>query len=72
MRIAVGSDERPPLTSAVVALLAARGHETALSGPLAGVPGERAEVALAVAQQVAAGNTDRGNAAGHRPLDGAG
>lgn len=60
MRLAVGSDERTGLTSALVAELSRRGFELRLFGPLAG--GEEAwpYVAQAVAQQVATGQCEQG------------
>ncbi len=60
MRLAVGSDERTGLTSALVAELSRRGFELRLFGPLAG--GEEAwpHVAQAVAQQVATGQCEQG------------
>ena len=60
MRLAVGSDERTGLTSALVAELRRRGFELRLFGPLAG--GEEAwpHVAQAVAQQVATGQCEQG------------
>lgn len=60
MRIAVGSDERTPLTDTVVAALAEAGHDVALVGPLADGEQEWAEVGRDVGRRVAAGSADRG------------
>lgn len=55
MRIAVGSDERTPLTDAVVEELRRRGHELELVGPLAGEDIQWVEVADRVGREVAGG-----------------
>ncbi|MCU0308319.1 MAG: RpiB/LacA/LacB family sugar-phosphate isomerase [Thermoleophilia bacterium] len=60
MRISVGSDERSPLTDAVVEALRGAGHEVDLVGPLAGGDQEWAEVGAEVGRRVAAGAADRG------------
>ncbi len=61
MRIAVGSDERTPLTDAVVAALAADGHELSLLGPLvAGDTTEWAEVGGQLGKRVAGGECEEG------------
>jgi ribose 5-phosphate isomerase B len=60
MRIAVGSDERTPLTDAVVDELRRRGHEVELAGPLSGEPLQWAGVAERVGRNVAGGSCDRG------------
>ncbi len=60
MRIAVGSDERTPLTDTVVAALAQAGHDVALVGPLADGEQEWAEVGADVGRRVAGGTADRG------------
>ena len=58
MRIAFGSDERTPLTDALVSELEARGHEVVAVGPPAGEPGEWAEVGRHVAELVVSGDAD--------------
>ena len=55
MNVAVGSDERTPLTDALVAELAPRGHTVQLVGPLAGGTQEWAEVGREVGALVASG-----------------
>ncbi len=60
MRIAVGSDERTPLTDAVVDLLRSKGHELELYGPLGDVSLPWPEVAEQVASRVAAGACEQG------------
>ncbi len=60
MRIAVGSDERTPLTEAVVEELRRRGFEVELLGPLRGEPLQWADVARQVAERVARGEADQG------------
>jgi len=64
VKVAVGSDERTAVTDAVVADLAARGHDVVLVGPLADQPVEVsmewAEVGLRVGALVAAGECDTG------------
>ena len=56
MRIVFGTDERTPLTDAVVADLRQRGHQVTVVAD-----GERwAEVGLAVGEAVATGEADRG------------
>ena len=60
MRIALGSDERSPLTDFVEAELRRRGHDVQLFGPPAGAPSPWPEVAEAVAERVAKGKSDEG------------
>lgn len=60
MRIAVGSDERTPLTDAVVDLLRSQGHELELYGPLRETSLPWPEVAEQVARRVAAGACEQG------------
>jgi ribose 5-phosphate isomerase B len=60
MKLAVGSDERTPLTDAVVADLQTRGHELALFGPLADKDAYWPDVAQQVAEAVVAGAADEG------------
>jgi ribose 5-phosphate isomerase B len=55
MRIALGSDERTPLTDAVAADLADRGHDLELVGPPAGGDEEWVEVGRRVGELVASG-----------------
>ncbi|HVM40567.1 MAG TPA: RpiB/LacA/LacB family sugar-phosphate isomerase [Acidimicrobiia bacterium] len=58
MRIALGSDERTPLTDAVVADLEARGHDVVLVGPPAGGDEQWAEVGQEVGRLVASGEVE--------------
>lgn len=60
MRISVGSDERNETTQAVVEELRKRGIDVTLHGPLNDEPHEWAPVSEDVANQVAAGQADRG------------
>ncbi len=60
MRIALGSDERSPLTEFVEAELRRRGHDVELFGPPAGDPSPWPDVAEAVAERVAQGEADEG------------
>lgn len=60
MRLAVGSDERTPLTDLIVEDLRARGHEVLLFGSLWEVPMSWAEVGRAVGLAVAARDCDQG------------
>lgn len=60
MRIALGSDEATPLTTAVVADLRARGHELVLVGPPAGGTEQWAAVGRRVAELVADGTCTTG------------
>jgi len=60
VRIAVGSDERTPLTDAVVALLRSKGHELELFGPLGSAFLPWPEVAVQVAGRVAAAACEQG------------
>src|SRR5581483_11254590 len=58
MKVGLGSDERTPLTDAVVADLEARGHEVVLVGPPAGEEKQWAEVGHEVGRLVADGRCD--------------
>src|SRR5262249_30602415 len=60
MRVVLGSDERTPLTDAVVADLEARGAEVVLVGPPAGEATEWAAVGRSVREHVAKGDVDTG------------
>ncbi|MFA5884497.1 MAG: RpiB/LacA/LacB family sugar-phosphate isomerase [Acidimicrobiia bacterium] len=60
MRIAVGSDETTPLTDAVLAELAARGHDVVLVGPPGGGTEGWAEVGRRVGELVADGTCATG------------
>ncbi len=60
MRIALGSDERSPLTEFVEQELRRRGHQLDVFGPLKGEPLAWPDVAQAVAEAVAAGAADEG------------
>jgi ribose 5-phosphate isomerase B len=60
MRIALGSDERTPLTDAVQADLEARGAEVVLVGPPAGGDEQWAEVGRKVGELVARDEVDAG------------
>ncbi len=53
MKISVGSDERNPVTDAVVDELQGRGHELTLHGPLKDEAGHWPGVARAVAEDEA-------------------
>ena len=55
MRVALGSDERTPLTDAVTADLRERGHQVVLVGPPAGEAKQWAEVGRDVGELVASG-----------------
>jgi ribose 5-phosphate isomerase B len=58
VRVALGSDEKTPLTDAVAADLALRGHEVELVGPPAGTAEQWAEVGRRVGELVATGGAD--------------
>ena len=58
MKVALGSDERTPLTDAVAADLEQRGHEVVLVGPPAGDDKQWAEVGHEVGSLVAGGDCD--------------
>jgi ribose 5-phosphate isomerase B len=60
VRVALGSDEKTPLTEAVAADLTARGHEVRLVGPPAGTREQWAEVGRTVGRLVATGAADTG------------
>jgi ribose 5-phosphate isomerase B len=60
MRVAMGSDERTPLTDGVQAALSEGGHEVELHGPIAGRDEEWAEVGAEVGRRVASGDCERG------------
>ncbi len=60
MRIALGSDERSHLTDFVEQQLRRRGFEVALIGPLKGELLAWPDVAVAVAERVAGGQSDEG------------
>ena len=60
MRIALGSDERSHLTDFVEQELRRRGFEVELIGPLKGEPVAWPDVAAAVAEKVAGGQSDGG------------
>src|SRR5262245_6568140 len=60
MRVAMGSDERTPLTDGVQAALHEGGHEVELHGPIAGREEEWAEVGAEVGRRVASGACERG------------
>jgi ribose 5-phosphate isomerase B len=58
VRVALGSDEKTPLTDAVAADLVSRGHQVELVGPPAGTDEQWAEVGRRVGELVAAGTAD--------------
>ena len=62
MKLAFGSDERTPLTDAVLADLRDRGHVVTVIGPAAGAPGEAekqwAQVGREVGEAVANGDAE--------------
>ena len=60
MKISVGSDERNPVTDAVVDELQRRGHELTLHGPLKDEAGHWPGVARAVAEDISSGQADEG------------
>ncbi len=60
MKIALGSDERLPVTDSVVEELKRRGHDVALVGPPAGEELQWADVAEHVGRKVAAGDAEQG------------
>jgi ribose 5-phosphate isomerase B len=60
MRIAVGSDEKTPLTDFVVQELRKRGHEVELFGPLKGEPLSWVDVGEKVALSVSQGHCHEG------------
>jgi len=60
VRIALGSDERTPLTDAVADDLRTRGHDVVLVGPLAGGDQQWAEVGRAIGECVAREECDSG------------
>ena len=60
MRLAVGSDERTPLTDAVEAVLRGDGHDLLIVGPPGGGTEEWAEVGMRVGDAVSSGEADLG------------
>ncbi|HVF53457.1 MAG TPA: RpiB/LacA/LacB family sugar-phosphate isomerase [Actinomycetota bacterium] len=60
MKIALGSDEKTPLTDAVAAHLSDRGHTLKLIGPLAGQQLGWVAVGKSVGRAVAQGEADAG------------
>ena len=60
MRIAIGSDEKTPLTDFVVEEVKKRGHKVKLFGPLKGEPLSWVEVGEQVALSVSQGNCQEG------------
>ena len=60
MKVVVGSDERTPLTDAVVGELRKRGHELQLVGPPGGEDLQWAAVGRRVGEMVARGEADSG------------
>ena len=60
MKIALGSDERLPVTDVVAEELKRRGHDVVLIGPPAGEELQWADVAERVGRRVAAGEADQG------------
>jgi len=60
MKIALGSDDKTPLTDAVAADLIERGHDVNLVGPPAGEASEWVEVGRRVGELVAGGEAETG------------
>lgn len=60
MKIAIGSDEKTPLTDAVVADIRERGHDVTLFGPLNAEEAYWPAVARQVAEAVAGGEAEEG------------
>lgn len=60
MKIAIGSDERTPVTDAIIDDLGQRGHELVLIGPLNETDAYWPAVAREVAELVACGAVDEG------------
>ena len=60
MKIAIGADERTPVTDAVVESVKKRGHEVVVFGPLDGREALWPAVARDVAEAVATGAADEG------------
>jgi len=60
MKLAIGSDERTPLTDAVVADLQERGHDVVLFGSLTGQEDYWPDIAHQVAEQVVSGLAEEG------------
>ena len=58
MKIALGADDKTPLTDAVVADLAERGHDVVLVGPPGGEHIQWPEVGRRVGEMVAGGEAD--------------
>lgn len=64
-RVAIGADDRTPLTDALLAELERRGFETVAYGPMAGRDEPWAEIGERVAQDVVSGQADAGIACCH-------
>jgi ribose 5-phosphate isomerase B len=60
MKVVLGSDERTPLTDAVLDDLRSRGHDVALVGPPGGETKEWAQVGREVGEAVAGGGAEMG------------
>jgi ribose 5-phosphate isomerase B len=60
MRVAIGADDRGPLTDALTEALEARGHQLARFGVLAGGPAAWASIGRDVGRSVACGEADVG------------
>jgi ribose 5-phosphate isomerase B len=60
MKIAVGSDERTPVTDAVIGHLRGLGLDLELHGPLAGKPADWVDVGREVGERVASGDCQQG------------
>lgn len=60
MRVALGSDERTPLTDAVSDELRARGHDLTLVGPPGGEDKQWAQVGRELGELVASGSCETG------------
>jgi ribose 5-phosphate isomerase B len=60
MRVALGSDERTPLTDAVTDELRARGHDLTLVGPPGGEDKQWAQVGRELGELVASGSCETG------------
>lgn len=60
MKLAIGSDERGPLTESILEALEQQGHDMVLYGPLRDQALAWPDVARQVAEAVAAGHVDQG------------